>query len=563
MRNRRSLFAAVALLFATASLGFSLPEISGKVSPARLANLSRGINLDNYFSAYSDPQHFRFRLNAEDFALIKRMGFTFCRLPMDPGHFFDEAHPDRLRPAIRYVDKAVSMILASGLSVMVDPIHTSSVQPSFDERLATDPGFAEKVAIYWQAIARRYAHLDANRVFFEIMNEPHSSAYGHVTSAWWPPVQERFARAIRAVAPDNTLVATGEKWGGIDGLVAIRPLPDPNVVYSFHYYEPLTFTHQGASWAGKARAELSDIPYPSSPDAVRAALARLADPHARALLTEYGRERWNITTIRAWIRRAVEWGRRWDVPILCGEFGVYKKVAPPEARDRWIRDVRTVLEEYHIGWAMWDYDEGFGIVSYAYPGAKSGRIIDDRALEALGLRPIHPSREPSPISLFAERDTSELSLPIAWWSPLWTRDHDGGNLLIASAAGPSEPTTLPTPPLPAPPTEFVARIDHSGAHDWAVGSGLSLPVRTGERYRLQAWAWIEGSGSCTLQAVAYDAVGRVVSWSLGSVSPERQATWVALTSDIVVPPGVAKIEPRWSGAGPAVMWLTGMTLVRE
>ena len=533
------------------------------MSPSRLENLSRGINLDKYFSAYSDPQHFRFRLKAEDFALIKRMGFTFCRLPMAPAYFFDQARPDRLRGNIRYVDEAVSMILASGLSVIIDPIHTSSTRPAFDKRLATDPRFVDKVVLYWQAVARRYAHLDANRVFFEIMNEPHSSAYGRVTPAWWPPVQERFAGAIRAVAPDNTLIATGEQWGGIDGLIAIHPLPDSNVVYSFHFYEPLTFTHQGASWVDKARSGLSDVPYPSSPEAVRPALGRLQGPHARALLTEYGRERWNIATIRDWIRRAVVWARRWDVPLLCGEFGVYKKVAPPAARDRWIHDVRTVLEAYHIGWAMWDYDEGFGIVSYAYPGAKSGRIVDDRTLEALGLRPIHPSHEASPITLFAARHTNELSLPIAWWTPLWTRDRNGGTLLIDSAAGPSEPTTRPTPPMPAPVTDFVARVDHTGARDWALGPGLSLPVKAAERYRLRAWAWIEGSGSCTLQAVAYNAAGKVVSWSLGSVSPEHRATWVALTATIVIPPGVTKIEPRWSGIGPAIMWLTGMRLVRE
>ncbi len=563
MRLRSLCIAAAALLFAAASLAVALPEAPRGVSPQRLANLSRGINLDDYFTTYADPQHFRFRLKAADFALIKRMGFTFCRLPMDPAYFFDEAHPQRLRADIAYVDEAVRMILAAGLSVIVDPIHAALSEPAFDQGLSTDPRFVEKIALYWQAIARRYASLDPNRVFFEIMNEPHASAYHRVTPAWWPPVQERLARAIRAVAPRNTLIATGEEWGSIDGLLAIRPLPDPDVVYSFHFYDPLTFTHQGASWTGKARSELSDIPYPSSPQEVRAAIAKLADPRARSLVSEYGKQQWNIERIRERIDRAVLWAHRWGVPLLCGEFGVYKRVAPPAARDRWIHDVRSVLEENHIGWAMWDYDAGFGIVSYAYPAQRSGRILDEQTLRALGLPSVHPSSIESPIRRFDERRSDALVLPIAWWGPLWTRDRNGGSLTIESATGPSEPTTRATPPLPAPVPDVVARVDHSGGRDWALGPRLRLTVHPGERLRLTAWAWVEGKGDCTLQAVAYNAAGKVVNWGLGSASPRLRGGWELLDSEILVPPGVTRIEPRWSGLGAAVMWLTGMRLARE
>jgi hypothetical protein len=50
-------------------------------------------------------------------------------------------------------------------------------------------------------------------------------------------------------------------------------------------------------------------------------------------------------------------------------------------RARWIRDVRTALELNNIGWAMWAYCGGFGVV------VKSGKAAtpDPEILDALGL----------------------------------------------------------------------------------------------------------------------------------------------------------------------------------
>ena len=50
-------------------------------------------------------------------------------------------------------------------------------------------------------------------------------------------------------------------------------------------------------------------------------------------------------------------------------------------RSQWIRDVRTALERSKIGWAMWDYCSGFGVV------IKSGDTAtpDLKIVDALGL----------------------------------------------------------------------------------------------------------------------------------------------------------------------------------
>ena len=82
------------------------------------------------------------------------------------------------------------------------------------------------------------------------------------------------------------------------------------------------------------------------------------------------------------INQVVEWAQRWNVPVTCNEFGVFRAYSDPAARAAWISDLRQTLEKHGIGWAMWDYSGSFGVVT-----RKDGRAVpDDLTLKALGLR---------------------------------------------------------------------------------------------------------------------------------------------------------------------------------
>jgi hypothetical protein len=70
------------------------------------------------------------------------------------------------------------------------------------------------------------------------------------------------------------------------------------------------------------------------------------------------------------------------VPLNCNEFGVYRGLSDPASRANYIRDVRTALEEDGIGWAMWDYRGGFGVV-WKEDGQPAR--VDESVVRALGL----------------------------------------------------------------------------------------------------------------------------------------------------------------------------------
>ena len=140
-------------------------------------------------------------------------------------------------------------------------------------------------------------------------------------------------------------------------------MPDSNVIYVFHFYEPHTFTHQGAGWGAYYWHWLKGLHYPSSPDNAGQVAGAVPEAHDRLQVIRYGQDHWDASRIEAEINQAADWARQRGVPLICNEFGVYRAFVDPQDRARWITDVRTSLERHNIGWAMWDYSGSFGVVT--------------------------------------------------------------------------------------------------------------------------------------------------------------------------------------------------------
>ncbi len=264
------------------------------------------------------------------------------------------------------------MILDAGLAVEID-MHPDS---DFKARLAKEDEFVERFADFWSMVAKRYAPLDPDRVFFEILNEPEMrDAYR------WYGVEAKLAAAVRRSAPLNTIIAAGARWDDDDDLVFLEPLPDTNVVYVFHFYEPHIFTHQGATWGAYYWHWLKGLHYPSSPENAAQVATLLPEARDRMQVIRYGQDHWDASRVEAEINQAADWAKQHGVPLICNEFGVFRDFSEPPDRNAWIKDVRTSLERHNIGWAMWDYSGNFGVVTQ-----KDGKAtLDETTVRALGL----------------------------------------------------------------------------------------------------------------------------------------------------------------------------------
>jgi endoglucanase len=341
----------------------------------RARQLHRGVNASMWFAQASDysPARLRAYTTAGDIALMHRMGFDHVRLSIDGDELLRNAPPNGLnQPFVAELDNAIHTMLTNDLRVIVD-LHPTD---QFKQQLRSESAAAERFITLWSALATHYRGTDPARVLFEVLNEPEFT-----DPHQWDQLQARAIAAIRAAAPQHTIIATAPHYSGLTDLLSLEPDGDPNVIYTFHDYEPFPFTHQGATWATPQVRPLRAIPYPSSPEAIAPALAQeptLLDQH---WLDQYGLNGWNAARIRAELGFAAKWSALHHVPVYCGEFGVYRQYADPAMRAAWLRDTRSALEEYGIAWAVWDYQGSFSVVD-----RKDGKPRPDpAAAAALGL----------------------------------------------------------------------------------------------------------------------------------------------------------------------------------
>src|SRR5277367_3104360 len=176
-------FLCMSVLAATCTAQTGVPGDSGSafretpLAFRRVEKLKHGINASEWFAQVYDKrgytaEHFQAWTTAEDIALIKSMGFDHVRLSVNPQPMFSAREPNKI-PAeyLASLDAAVKMILDSGLAVVID-LHPDS---DFKTRLGKENEFVERFADFWRALAAHYSTWDADRVFFEIMNEPEFS----------------------------------------------------------------------------------------------------------------------------------------------------------------------------------------------------------------------------------------------------------------------------------------------------------------------------------------------------------------------------------------------------
>ena len=200
----------------------------------RLKLLSRGVNLSHWF-AQSTSQYNADRIASfvsdEEIKRIRAAGFLHVRVGVEPAITGDDS-------IMILLESKIEKLMASDLAVVVD-LHPVG---DYKEKYRTDTGRAELIRT-WESLIAKLVKFDPGRLFIEVMNEPFP-----IEGTEWQKLQSDAVQAIRRKAPKHTIVVNSGGWSGIDDIVAMTPLDDPNIVYTAHWYGPLLFTHQAADW---------------------------------------------------------------------------------------------------------------------------------------------------------------------------------------------------------------------------------------------------------------------------------------------------------------------------
>ena len=336
----------------------------------RLAALRRGVNLTNWFRFPADPSAAALGAYIGDPALadLKAAGFTFVRLAVDPGVLSrTDGTADPARVAL--LTSAVERVEKAGLATVVE-LHPASWH------LETSAADRARLLAFWRALAPALRSFDPRLTFPEVLNEPVFAA----DPAAWEALQRSAVAVIRAALPASTIVVSGNDWGSIDGLLRLHPLADGNVAYSFHYYDPALLTTLGEFQTGLDASALARLPFPAGDPATCQNIP--ADAATQGAIRYYCQGKWDAERLYDRIALAAEWGRRNGVPVIAGEFGARSQLNRP-ARLAWLRTVRRACEANRIGWALWGYDDSFGLNVHRPPGNRP--TLDPSVLEALGL----------------------------------------------------------------------------------------------------------------------------------------------------------------------------------
>lgn len=341
-----------------------------------------------------------------DLMRLAALGFDFARLPLDPGPFaaFTGARRAELLGSL---SAAIDAVLATGMRVLLNvqanaATHHYTPEAFYGtERAPLFPAYRDLVC----ELARLCARKGVDRVALEPINEP-PQACGALA---WTRVQDGLLAAARSAAPALTLVATGACGSLVAGLTALDPAPLARfapLLYTFHFYEPYLFSHQGATWlTGEPFYRwLNAVPWPGTrdrmPETLRAVRARMAADRAvpqaekardlaviEAKLREYGEAEPGTAFLAAAMDPVATWADLYGIPrrrVLMGEFGALRtdaRYTAARAPDRaaYLRDVRSTAERAGFGWSFWNLFDGLGLMDDAH-------AVDPALVTALGLK---------------------------------------------------------------------------------------------------------------------------------------------------------------------------------
>lgn len=306
--------------------------------------VNAGTNIAHWFSQSDrrgdDRSQFFTR---EDVKLIDSLGFDHIRLPLDEEQLWDESGNRHEEPFI-LLNNCLTWCKEFDLRVIVDlHILRSHHFNATEKPLWTEPAAQLKFIGLWKDLSHALHEWPTSMVAYELMNEPVAD-----DPESWNKLLAQTVDSIRSWEQERMLVIGSNRWQSANTFDQLRiPPNDPNILLSFHFYEPFMLTHYQASWT-----ELKDfsgtVQYPGQ------IVVNGTTPEELRI--------YNRDTLLMMMQKPIRVADSLHLSLYCGEFGVIFK-AHHASRLAWYKDMVSIFQEQGIGYANWNYKAGsFGIV---------------------------------------------------------------------------------------------------------------------------------------------------------------------------------------------------------
>lgn len=311
----------------------------------------RGINFGGWLSQCEHTkEHYDGFISAADFAKVKALGYDHVRLPIDY-ELIETEDGTFIEDGFSYIAFAVAQCRENGLKMVLDLHRTPgfSFDPAHNKTgLFGSEELQSRFYAIWRELAARFAS-ESDVLAFELLNEVTEKEF----MPKWNEMMLEAIRIIRGYSKDIFVIAGGYYNNSVEAVGAIAEPVDDRIVYTFHFYEPLLFTHQGAYWIPSMDLQFRCPFYMTYGEYIEKSERYLAHQHsgfdaydADALIGE--------EYFEDLIAGAVAVARERNVPLYCGEFGVIDRADRAEAA-KWFELFYRVLDRYSIAGAIWSY----------------------------------------------------------------------------------------------------------------------------------------------------------------------------------------------------------------
>lgn len=342
-----------------------------------------GVNLGGWISQYKefDRHHFDTFITEDDIRQIADWGFDHIRLPIDYPILEDDGNPGAyLESGFAYLDHCLAWCQDNGLGLVFD-MHkapgysfTNTLEDEMTpaNTLFTEPSMQKRFVNLWGALTRRYKDHAEDILAFELLNEmvlPESSP--------WNRLAQQIIDHIREIDTQRLIIVGGINYNAVDELANIQLTADPNLLYTFHFYEPVVVTHQKAPWVIELEQFNQSTNYPGEATGLADFIKARYPVHIPRYEKSFDR-RLDRQFLSDMLLSAEQFMQQKQESLYCGEFGVIDR-APMQTRINWTRDLIDILKDLRIGYAYWSYKQmDFGLVD------KDGNIVNDELLRVVG-----------------------------------------------------------------------------------------------------------------------------------------------------------------------------------
>jgi len=295
-------------------------------------------------------------MKKSDIKWIAERGFDHVRIPVDEASLYDEKG---LKVDSNWIllHELLAWVQEEEMRAIFD-LHNVRVH-NFDTEVYTlfsrEISRTEFIEL-WAKLQEELRRYPTNFLAYEILNEPRAK-----DPEDWNDLFAEIYQKVRATEPNRVMILGSSNFSKVTTFSDLKaPALDSNVILSFHFYQPYIFTHYKTTWSAHTNY-VGQSEYPGKAYYIDQAKKQVSKKNLKKMQSQM--QYADRQVLDSLILIAVKRANELQLPLYCGEFGVFRRGPSPKFRYNWYRDMVDILNSHGVPYANWDYkvQDEFGL----------------------------------------------------------------------------------------------------------------------------------------------------------------------------------------------------------